>query len=93
MQKNDLQIIKTNKNKNTAQKTKKMSNTGFTKNRSELRRPRRASKSCLNYAYQSDHHRLLLNICMGFMFYLQYLYSFTKLMSSAISISNDVFVV
>jgi hypothetical protein len=45
-----------------------------------------------NDVYQSDHHRLLLNICMGFMFYLQYLYSSTKLMSNAISISDYVFV-
>jgi hypothetical protein len=38
-------MTKTNKKKNTTQKTKKMSNTGFTKNRSELRCPRRACSS------------------------------------------------
>jgi hypothetical protein len=40
-------------NKNTTQQTTKMSNTGFTKNRSELRRPRRPSSSCLS---QDTHH-------------------------------------
>jgi hypothetical protein len=54
-------MTKTNKKKNTTQKTKKMSNTGFTKNRSELRCPRRACSSCLSQDTRHVTHIVIWN--------------------------------